>query len=159
MKVIYINLDPFVSAIANGTALPAVPAIPLAVTVPVGQSVGVYCQTGTATGITGITWSGVSGDGVSAALGLSAVLASESGAVYAVGGNTLALTATVKNSDTTVATIPVNVSIIREAASGPIDLIDWQEPAAAQDLKGATFNDNEIVADADTGALSAPAGG
>lgn len=59
--------------------------------------------------------------------------------------------------------IPFTVLVRREQAQGPVDLVDFTPPAAAiaagTDLKGATFDGNEIVAAETTGALSAPAGG
>jgi hypothetical protein len=65
-------------------------------------------------------------------------------------------------SDLVQITIPISVLVRRETASGPVDLVDFTPPASAiaagTDLKGATFDGNEIVAAAGTGALSAPAG-
>jgi hypothetical protein len=59
-------------------------------------------------------------------------------------------------------TVAIPVIVNRETASGPVDLVDFTPPASAiaagTDLKGATFGGNEIVAAAETGALSAPAG-
>jgi hypothetical protein len=59
-------------------------------------------------------------------------------------------------------TVAIPVIVNRETASGPVDLVDFTPPASAiaagTDLKGATFDGNEIVAAAETGALSAPAG-
>ena len=68
-------------------------------------------------------------------------------------------------TDTVAPTFTLTVLVRRETASGPVDLVDFTPPLslagvsfAGVDIEGAEFDGNEIVAAADTGALSAPAG-
>ena len=150
MKAIYLNLDDALRAVLAGDA-PVQPQVPLAVTIPAGQSAAVYAQTGTATktsdagsNVTGVTWtfSPSLGDAIASSVspGLSQVLASESASVYAVTGGSFTATAAIKNSDTTIATVAITVIVNRETASGPVDLVDFTPPAAAPtaaDIKSA----------------------
>lgn len=190
MKAIYINLDPYLAAVAawlkggkSGPAPTFNPTIPLAVTIPLGCDVGVAIPgMGTAPDEFPMNEATIDGQtvvfGVESALpehvtiayrqtlGLSALVPS---AQYAVvpwdawvsdNGNKVELF--VGESDASGIRIPFTVLVRREQASGPVDLVDFTPPAAAiaagTDLKGATFDGNEIVAAETTGALSAPAG-
>ena len=141
MKAIYLNLDAAVRAVLAGET-PAQSQVPLAVTIPAGQTAAVYAQTGTATktaaagsNVTGITWafSPSLGDAIASGVapGMSQVLASESASVYAVAGGSFVATAAIKNSDTTLATVALTVIVNREQAQGPVDLVDFTPPAAA----------------------------
>ena len=159
MKAIYLNLDDALRAVLAGVA-PVQPELPLAVTIPVGQSAAVFAQTGTASktaaaasNVTGVTWtfSPSLGEAIASSVspGLSQVLASESANVYAVSGDSFTATAAIKNSDTTLATVAIQVLVRREQASGPVDVVDFAPPSApsAADIKSA------LVA-AGTGALA-----
>ena len=146
MKAIYLNLDAAVRAVLAGET-PAQSQVPLAVTIPAGQTAAVYAQTGTATktaaagsNVTGITWafSPSLGDAIASGVapGMSQVLASETASVYAVAGGSFVATAAIKNSDTTLATVALTVIVNREQAQGPIDLVDFTPPAAAPTAAG-----------------------
>lgn len=141
MKAIYINLDAALRAVLAGET-PAQPQVPLAVTIPAGQTAAVFAQTGTAaktadagSAVTGITWSFSPslGDAIASGVapGMSQVLASETASVYAVAGDGFTATATIKNGDTTVGTFAVQVVVNRETLDGPVDLVDYTPPAAA----------------------------
>ena len=140
MKAIYLNLDGAIAAVLAGET-PAQPQVPLAVTIPAGQSVAVFNQSGTATktadtgsNVSDIAWafSPSLGDAIATdvALGLSQVLASESASVYAVAGDSFTATAEIYSGATVVATIKISVLVRRETASGPVDLVDFTPPAA-----------------------------
>lgn len=141
MKAIYLNLDDAVRAICAGRKV-VQPQVPLAVTIPAGQSAAVFAQTGTATktvaagsDVTRIDWtfSPSLGDAIAenVAPGMSQALASESAKVYAVTGDGFTATATIKNNDTTVGAFTVQVVVNRETLDGPCDLVDFTPPAAA----------------------------
>lgn len=150
MKAIYLNLDAALRAVLAGET-PAQPQVPLAVTIPAGQTAAVYAQTGTASktadagsAVTGIAWtfSPSLGDAIATGVapGMSQVLASETASVYAVSGDGFTATATIKNGDTTVGTVAVQVVVNRETLDGPVDLVDFTPPAAAPsaaDIKSA----------------------
>ena len=150
MKAIYLNLDAAVAAVLAGEK-PVQPELPVAVTIPAGQTAAVYAQTGTAaktadagSAVTGITWtfSPSLGDAIASSVspGMSQVLSSESANVYAVTGGAFTATAAIKNSDTTLATIVIGVIVNRETVEGPVDLVDFTPPAAAPsaaDIKSA----------------------
>ena len=150
MKAIYINLDDSLRAVLAGET-PAQSQVPLAVTIPAGQTAAVYAQTGTAaktadagSAVTGITWtfSPSLGDAIATGVapGMSQVLASETASVYAVAGDGFTATATIKNGDTTVGTFSVQVVVNRETLDGPVDVVDFTPPAAAPsaaDIKSA----------------------
>jgi hypothetical protein len=83
--------------------------------------------------------------------------------VFSVSGESAAQTVYFFDvDDNPLGAITFTVLVRREVASGPVDLVDFTPPASAiaagTDLKGATFDGNEIVAAETTGALSAPAG-
>ena len=150
MKAIYINLDGAIAAVCAGRKV-VQPRIPLAVTIPAGQTAAVYAQTGTASkaadagsAVTAVTWSFSPslGDAIAqnVAPGMSQVISSETASVYAVSGDGFTATATIKNSDTTVGTFAVQVIVNRETLDGPVDLVDFTPPAAAPsaaDIKSA----------------------
>ena len=194
MKAIYINIDPYLKAVADwlnagatGTA-PCFDPLPVAVTIPLGETACIYCpssgeaETDPIDAPNSVTVDGktlyfaqTAADGipvdaiaVKVAPGLSALAPS---AKYWVEGVTGDTSATFYVTDGDVLgdapiyfTVPVLVR--RETASGPVDLVDFTPPIslsgvsfAGVDIEGAEFDGNEIVADADTGALSAPAAG
>lgn len=141
MKAIYINLDAAVAAVLAGRKV-VQSMLPLAVTIPAGQSAAVYAQTGTAaktddagSAVTGITWSFSPslGDAIATGVapGMSQVLSSETASVYAVTGDGFTATATIKNGDATVGTFSVQVIVNREKLDGSVDLVDFTPPAAA----------------------------
>ena len=150
MKAIYLNLDGAIAAVLAGRKV-VQPRIPLAVTIPAGQTAAVYAQTGTAaktadagSAVTGITWtfSPSLGDAIATGVspGMSQVLSSESASVYAVSGDGFTATATIKNSDTTVGAFSVQVVVDRETLDGPVDLVDFTPPASAPTLTAAAIN-------------------
>lgn len=182
MKAIYINLDPYLAAFAawlkggrSGPA-PSDPSIPLAVTIPLGESAVLYVphdpdgleESYNEVTINGQTveFSGPDPTGTEIATkivpGLSALAPSAKYYAIPVTGDT-SLTVYFDNSGLEVG-LPIVFTVLvrREQASGPIDIVDFTPPAAAiaagTDLKGTKFDGNEIVAAAGTGALSAPAG-
>lgn len=178
MKAIYLNIDPYLQAVADwlkagkpGTA-PSFNPLPLAVTIPLGQDVVLLVQGNSDEGED--TYITVDGQAVNLENNGNPetdtyygefALSAFSGFTYwtrPVTGNT-SITFHFRDSEDTFyipCTIPVLVR--RETASGPVDLVDFTPPASAiaagTDLKGTKFNGNEIVAAAGTGALSAPAG-
>lgn len=152
MKAIYINLDDAVRAVCAGRKV-VQSMLPLAVTIPAGQTAAVYAQTGTAaktddagSAVTGITWtfSPSLGDAIATGVapGMSQVLASETASVYAVSGDGFTATATIKNGNATVGTFAVQVVVNRETLDGPVDLVDFTPPASggtpsAADIRSA----------------------
>lgn len=149
MKAIYLNLDDALRAVLAGET-PAQSQVPLAVTIPAGQTAAVFSQSGTATktadtgsNVSDIAWafSPSLGDAIATdvALGLSQVLASESASVYAVAGDSFTATAEIYSGATVVATVKIPVLVRREQAQGPVDLVDFTPPAApsAADIKSA----------------------
>jgi hypothetical protein len=140
MKAIYLNLDDAVRAVCAGRKV-VQSILPLAVTIPAGQTAAVYAQTGTAaktadagSAVTAITWtfSPSLGDAIATGVapGMSQVLASETASVYAVSGDGFTATAAIKSGDTTVGTFSVQVVANRETLDGPVDLVDFTPPAA-----------------------------
>jgi hypothetical protein len=193
MKAIYLNIDPYLQAVADwlnagkpGTA-PSFDPLPVAVTIPLGESAVFFMQTGTfADGAAAINpwgdndldWnvgpsSSISDDsipgegtgGEASGVALSSILQSQKTYWGHVGNldsfNAIVRIADDKGNNLIYITFPVLVR--RETASGPVDLVDFTPPAAAiaagTDLKGCTFDGNAIEAAADTGVLSAPAAG
>ena len=165
MKAIYINLDPFVAAargyIAGDTATPPVfqDQLPLAVTVPAGQSAALVCQTeatvdGGTQPVPFATWTAtVGGESILSnalssdyAPGMSGEFVTETASVYAVPATAKEINITVTLTDgadenpKTVALPAFTVLVRRETASGPVDLVDFTPPAAAPsaaDIKAA----------------------
>ena len=188
MKAIYINIDQYLQAVADwlnaghpGT-VPSFNPLPLAVTIPLGETAGIYivadaadaesvCESQTVT-VNGQTLYvltvGTDETGVPTAIafnevpGFSPVDPSIKYAVLPVTGSSIKTAISIVDAEDNKVTIPFAVLVRREQASGPVDLVDFTPPAAAiaagTDLKGTKFNGNEIVAAAGTGALSAPAG-
>ena len=188
MKAIYINLDPYLAAFAawikggkSGPA-PSFDPLPLAVTVPLGESAAIYLEKawvaededfgpdlltidGTTIGVT----VGMTGEGDALARdavpGISALAPSAKYAVVPVTGDA-SVQVYINDGESDVGEIHFTVLVRREQSSGPVDLVDFTPPVslsgvsfAGVDIEGAEFDGNEIVADADTGALSAPAAG
>ena len=165
MKAIYINLDPFVAAardyIAGDTATPPVfqDQLPLAITVPAGQSAALVCQTeatvdGGTQPVPFATWTAtVGGDSILSnalssdyAPGMSGEFVAETASVYAVPATAkeiniaVTLTDGADNNPKTVALPAFTILVRRETASGPVDLVDFTPPAAAPsaaDIKSA----------------------
>jgi hypothetical protein len=187
MKAIYINLDPYLQAVADwlnagkpGTA-PSFDPLPVAVTIPLGETACIYCPSGgeaetdpgdapneVTVDLQELLFYQTENDGIPAdaiavkvAPGLSAIAPSAKYWVESVAGDT-SVTVQILDSDGNGYPVTIPVLVRREQAQGPVDLVDFTPPAAAiaagTDLKGATFGGNEIVAAAGTGALSAPAG-
>jgi len=189
MKAIYINLDPYLQAVADwlnagkpGDA-PTFTPLPLAVTIPLGESAALYLVADAASTGTDIEPQTVTvgsqtivlrpigyddtglPDGTIAFNQTPALSALAPGVKYAVIpviGDSVAVTIGWTDDVIDFQPIPFTVLVRREQASGPVDLVDFTPPASAiaagTDLKGATFDGNVIVAAETTGALSAPAG-
>ena len=177
MKAIYINLDPYLQAVADWiTAGKPVPAphfdpLPLAVTIPLGESAALFCPIAASDDPLNVTIGDayieysltITGDPIATGVtpGLSTIDPTQEVLVKAVSGSTVS-TSLWMSADGDEIVVPFTVLVRRETASGPVDLVGFTPPAAAiaagTDLKGTKFNGNEIVAAAGTGALSAPAG-
>ena len=192
MKAIYLNLDPYLAAFAAwfkganvdpDTGVPQTPPptfnpLPLAVTIPLGESAAIYLPgSGEAEEEPNENTTTVDGEtvffvtvadaipadalAVKVTPGFSALAPSAKYWIEAVSGDVSA-SVKIKDEYGNETIIPFTVLVRREQAQGPVDLVDFTPPAAAiaagTDLKGATFDGNEIVADETTGALSAPAG-
>lgn len=165
MKAIYINLDPFVAAargyIAGDTATPPVfqDQLPLAVTVPAGQSAALVCQTeatvdGGTQPVPFATWTAtVGGESILSnaissdyAPAMSGEFVTETASVYAVPATATEISIAVTLTDgadenpKTVALPAFTVLVRREQASGPVDLVDFTPPAAAPTLTAAAIN-------------------
>ena len=165
MKAIYINLDPYLAAIAAwlndgkvGTA-PSFQPLPLAVTIPLGESACIYCPSAgeaesdpgdaanevTVSGQT-LTFFQAEVDGIPAdaiavkvAPGLSALAPSAKYWVQSVTGDT-SVDVRILDSDGDEFPIPFTILVRRETASGPVDLVDFTPPVAAPtaaDIKSA----------------------
>lgn len=156
MKAIYINLDPYLRAIVAGEPLPAPPSVPLAVTIPAGQTAALVAQTGSVDAIAdsgsnvcGIHWtfsfSGESGQSV--ALAMSDVLSGETATPCTIPADVDEFTASAATNGVTSFEIPAfSVLLRRERASGPVDLIDL-------DVGGGGGGSVELTADAINRAL------
>ena len=154
MKAIYINLDPYLQAVADwlnagkpGTA-PSFNPLPVAVTIPLGQDAVLLVQGNSDDGAD----TEISVDGQTVYMSNSAVTATDtyygefalsafSGFTYwtrPVSGDT-SITIYFKDSDETFV-IPVTIPVLvrRETASGPVDLVDFTPPSAA--LTAAAIN-------------------
>ena len=153
MKAIYINIDPYLAAVAawlkggkSGPA-PTFAQLPLAVTLPLGESAAIYLEKawvaedgdfttdklvidGTAVEVS----VGMTGEDEALARdvvpGLSAVAPAAKYAVFPVTGDVNAW-ATINDGDIDVGVIRFTVLVRRETASGPVDLVDFTPPAAA----------------------------
>ena len=156
MKAIYISLDPFVAAargyIAGDTATPPVfqDQLPLAVTVPAGQSAALVCQTeatvdGGTQPVPFASWTAtVGGDSILSnalssdyAPAMSGEFVTETASVYAVPATAKEINIAVTLTDgadenpKTVALPAFTVLVRRETAQGPVDLVDFTPPASA----------------------------
>lgn len=182
MKAIYINLDPYLAAFAawikGGKAgdAPSGPSIPLSVTVPLGDGAAIYLNGFNEDGSPASEYFTVddqyigvfeeigAGDSIAENLtpALSSLIPGAHYYVRAITGDSVSVLVTLSDEDGNEYPFTIPVLVRREQASGPVDLVDFTPPAAAiaagTDIKGATFDGNEIVAAAGTGALSAPAG-
>lgn len=186
MKAIYINLDPYLAAFAawlkggKSGPKPYFDPLPLAVTIPLGEEVVLLSQSDIYAGednvytIDGqsveVAFSGATGvvnpgDDDSAIARHFSRFAASAEKYYPIQLTSDSPTLTLDISGVgggNADAITFTVLVRRETASGPVDLVDFTPPASAiaagTDLKGATFDGNEIVAAETTGALSAPAG-
>lgn len=166
MKAIYINLDPYLAAFAAwlkagkpGTA-PSFDPLPLAVTIPLGESAAIYivgdCADGEsvcepqAVTVDGLELSvftaGTDDCGIPGAIAylctpaLSVLAPALKYAVVPVSGDSTATAINVTDGEIEQITIPFTVLVRRETASGPVDLVDFTPPAAAPsaaDIKSA----------------------
>ena len=166
MKAIYINIDPYLQTVADwlnagkpGTT-PSFQPLPLAVTIPLGESAAIYCpsagevETDPADGANEATVDGqtlsfyqAANDGIpvdaiatKVAPGLSALAPSAKYWVEAVTGDTSVTVAIDPGAEMDVILFTIRVLVRRETASGPVDLVDFTPPAAppsASDIKSA----------------------
>lgn len=154
MKAIYINLDPYLAAFAAWLAggkvgtKPDFQPLPLAVTIPLGESAGIYIPTA-GTSVETQEYTSATVDGVSLLFGVSDIdwdhaLASEvvpglsSAApsakyvILPVSGDSVSPSIDIADSDVeTTITIPFTVLVNREQAQGPVDLVDFTPPLTA----------------------------
>ncbi len=169
MKAIYINIDPYLQAVADwlnagatGTA-PKFDPLPLAVTIPLGESACIYCpsageaETDPYDSANSATVDGktlyfaqtaanlIPADAIAVkvAPGLSTLAPSAKYWVEAVTGDTSA-TFVITDADVLgdapiYFTIPVLVQF--EKASGVVDLVDFTPPAAAPTLTADAINE------------------
>ena len=161
MKAIYINIDPYIAAFAawvkSGEVGPAphFDPLPLAVTIPLGESAAIFKEAAVDSDDWAYVWSTV--DGVSIGVkavtssdptpgeagviasdvvpGLSAITPSAKYGVFTVSGDT---TVTVYFNDGDI-DYPVVFTVLvrRETASGPVDLVDFTPPSSAADIRSA----------------------
>lgn len=158
MKAIYINLDPYLAAFAawlkanpadpdtgeRATPPPTFDPLPLAVTIPLGESAAIFKVAAVDSGDWAYVWSTVDGVtiGVKATTssdpipgeagviasdvvpGFSAITPAAKYGVFAVGGDTT-VTVAFSDGDIDFAFISFTVLVRREQASGPIDLVDF----------------------------------
>ena len=170
MKAIYINLDPYLAAFAawlkanpedpdtgaRATPPPAFDPLPLAVTIPLGDSAAIFKAAGTDSGDWAYVWSTVDGveigfkaisssDPLPGEAGviasdvvpaLSAIAPATKYGVFAVDGDTT-VTVTFSDGNLDFASITFTVLVRRETASGPVDLVDFTPPAT---LTAAAIN-------------------
>jgi hypothetical protein len=166
MKAIYINLDPYLAALAawlkggkSGPA-PSFDPLPLAVTIPLGETACIYCPSGgeaetdpgdapnevTVDGQTLLFYQtkndGIPTDAIAVkvAPGLSAIAPSAKYWVESVASDT-SVTVQILDSDGDGYPVTIPVLVRRETASGPVDLVDFTPPASgtpsAADIKSA----------------------
>jgi hypothetical protein len=173
MKAIYINLDPYLAAFAAwlkggkvGDA-PKFDPLPLAVTIPLGESAGIVVPGGTLDGdVNAISVFSVDGVTISVSLDPTetampdppageSVVTNDFGpgytayatemtvnSVFSVSGDSAAQTVYLfDGDDNPLGAIPFTVLVRRETASGPVDLVDFTPPASgapsAADIKSA----------------------
>ena len=162
MKAVYINLDPYLAAFAAwikggkvGDA-PTFDPLPLAVTVPLGESAAIYLEKAwvaededfgpdflTIDGTTIGVAASITGEGDALARdavpGISALAPSAKYAVVPVAGDASVLVY-INDGESDVGEIRFTVLVRRETASGPVDLVDFTPPASAPsaaDIKSA----------------------
>ena len=170
MKAIYINLDPYIAAFAawikdnpvdpdtgkRATPAPTFQPLPLAVTIPLGESAAIYPEKEwsaededyaidflTIDGVTVGVSVGMTGEGDALARdvvpGLSALAPAAKYAVLPVTGNA-SVQVYINDTENDVGEINFTVLVRREQAQGPVDLVDFTPPAAAPtaaDIKSA----------------------
>lgn len=180
MKAIYINLDPYLAAFAawlkanpadpdtgeRATPPPTFDPLPLAVTIPLGESAAVYLPgVGSAEEEPNANSATVDGQtvlflavadaipadalAVDVAPGLSTLAPSAKCWIESVSGD-VSVSIKIQDEYANATTIPFTVLVRREQAQGPVDLVDFTPPAAAPsaaDIKSA------LVAEGD-GALA-----
>lgn len=188
MKAIYINLDPYLQSVADwlnagkpGT-VPSFQPLPVAVTIPLGESAGIVVPGGTLGGdVNPISAFSVDGVTISASLDPNedampdppageSVVTNDFGpgytafateftvnSIFSVSGESAALTVYFFDvDDTPLGSITFTVLVRRETASGPVDLVNFTPPAAAPsaaDIKSA------LVAAGDTALSGVSLGG
>lgn len=155
MKLIYINVEPFLRACLEGPP-PLPPAVPLAVSVPYGEQVAIVASPDTIVpdgsendeGIYDLAE--INGVSVSALPDLGRVVlpangiipASDKWRAYAVEGDEVTLSLyTGYNNKEAESVDPVvaeyRIRINRQAPEGPVDLIDWTPGVTAADINTA----------------------
>lgn len=169
MKAININIDPYLQAVADwlnagkpGTA-PSFDPLPVAVTIPLGESAGIFFvgggdklddpgnDPGTATiGEASITFWTLADDGIpetavatNVVSGLSALAPETKYWLEAVTGDT-SFSVYITDSDDDAITVTIPVLVQFEKSSGPVDLVDFTPPLSGQCLDGAWFNAGEL---------------
>ena len=164
MRAIYINLDPYLAAFAawlkanpadpdtgeRATPPPHFDPLPLAITVPLGDSAALFCPVEDGFDGGNNCEATVDGQALMYAIankpsglgdeletnyqpGLSALDPDAKNSVAAIPSNVsqFVATAAIMDGDDTVAiSVPFTVLVRREQASGPIDLVDFTPPAA-----------------------------
>lgn len=153
MKAIYINLDPYLAAFAawikGGKSGPAphFDPLPLAVTVPLGESAAIYLEKVWVAEDGDFTTDKLTIDGTAVELsvnmrgedealehdvvpGLSAVAPAAKYAVFPVTGDVVNAWAIINDGDIDVGEIRFTVLVRREQAQGPVDLVDFTAPSA-----------------------------
>lgn len=193
MKAIYINLDPYLAAFADwlnaggvdpdsGDIVippPSIDPLPVAVTIPLGDTACVFWAATDADGETDVNIVTIDGQSLRFRVGspgewpegtiqtgiqtgFSKLAPNAYYAAISVTGDSFSVPVLIDDGNDNGVSFSITVLVRREQAHGPVDLVDFTPPASAiaagTDLKGATFDGNEIVAAAGTGALSAPAG-
>ena len=173
MKAIYINIDPYLQAVVDwlnagrpGDA-PKFSPLPVAVTIPLGESAAICCLAISADDPTGPvqSWNDldmqtVSVDGKSLAIGSEPAdtegmdildglfvpgfsnLAPSAKYLVATVSGSLSIEVEINYGEDGSTLIPFTIPVIvrRETASGPVDLVDFTPPAAAPsaaDIKSA----------------------
>ena len=175
MKAIYINLDPYLAAFVawlkanpldpetgeHATPPPTFAPLPLAVTIPLGESAAIFKAAAVDSGDWAYVWSTVDEVqiGVKAVSstdplpgeagviasdvvpGLSAITPAAKYGVFAVTGDTTTVRVAFSDGDEDFAFIDFAVLVRRETAQGPVDLIDFAPPASsapsAADIRSA----------------------
>ena len=161
MKAIYINLDPYLAAFAawqgpDDTPVGPGPApsfdpLPLAVTIPLGESVAIAIENNSIDDENKVVVDGVDlyvkataattpqSDPI--AQGVSLGLSAFSGAdydIYPVSGDISVVFEITSAPGDVIGSIPFTVLVRREQPQGPVDLVDFTPPAAA--LTAAAIN-------------------